>query len=171
MRISTTSLSDRCVSDCQTSSDFARRIAHSEWVRRKHETAQRKREDEERAAKKRQEQEEKMARKKEERARFERDNFLEWTERKRRQELDRRAIFQNELELQKHLKEMEDKAAVAKALYLRQWICKKKEEQKGAIILFCVIHTSQRNEKKDNSKNRFFFLQFDMRSRNRHREK
>ncbi|XP_014474178.1 PREDICTED: uncharacterized protein KIAA1211 homolog isoform X2 [Dinoponera quadriceps] len=108
-----------------------RRIAHSEWVRRKHEAARRKREDEERATKKRQEEEEEMVRTKEERVRLEKENFLKWMEGKRRQELDRRAMFQNELELQKCLKEIEDKTAVAKALYLRQWIRKKKEEQKA----------------------------------------
>ncbi|XP_032671062.1 nucleolar protein 58 isoform X2 [Odontomachus brunneus] len=134
MRISITSLSDPDVSNCRQLSsggtDFARRIAYSEWIRRKHKAAQRKREDEERAMKKRQEEEEKTTQKKEERARLEKQNFLKWIEGKRRQELDRKAMLQNELELQTRLKEIEDKAAIAKTLYLRQWIHKKKEEQK-----------------------------------------
>lgn len=143
MRISITSLSDPDISNrrqLSSETDFARRIAHSEWIRRKHEAVQRKREDGERAMKKRQEEEEKTTRKKEERARLEKQNFLKWMEGKRQQELDRKAMLQNELELQKRLKEIEDKAAVAKTLYHHQWIHKKKEEQKGAVILFYVTH-------------------------------
>ncbi|EFN87094.1 hypothetical protein EAI_06770 [Harpegnathos saltator] len=134
VRISTRSLlSDPNVSNCQMSreSDFARRISHSEWIRRKREAAQRKREDEKQVAKKRQEEEEKIAQEKEERARLEKENFLKWMEGKRRQELDRKVMFQNELELQKRLKKIEENATVVKALYLRQWIRKKKEEQRA----------------------------------------
>lgn len=115
--------------------NLGRRIAHSEWIRRKHEAAQRKKEEEERAAKGRQEEEKRVAREKEERARLEKENFLKWVETKKRQELDRKAMLENELELQKRLKEIEDKAAVAKALYLRQWVHKKKAEQRGAMWL------------------------------------
>nr|XP_012227703.1 PREDICTED: inner centromere protein [Linepithema humile] len=135
VRISATSLAidSSSASDCQMTDmpNLGRRIAHSEWIRRKHEAARRKKEEEERAAKKRQEEEKRVAREKEERARLEKENFLKWVETKKRQELDRKAMLENELELQKRLKEIEDKAAVAKALYLRQWAHKKKEEQKA----------------------------------------
>lgn len=148
MRISTTSLSDPDASNCQGScgpDDIARRIAHSEWVRRKREAAQRKREDEERATKKRQEEEAEMIRKKEEKAQLERLHFLKWMEEKRQQELDRKATFQaNELELQKRLKEIEDKAAVAKARYFRQWIHKKTQEQEGAVVV-ATLYVTARN--------------------------
>lgn len=80
----------------------------------------------------RQEQEVEIARQKEEKARLEKENFLKWVERKKRQELDRRAVLESELELQRRLKEIEDKTVAAKARYLRQWIHKKKEEEKGA---------------------------------------
>ncbi|XP_018392590.1 PREDICTED: coiled-coil domain-containing protein 34-like [Cyphomyrmex costatus] len=135
VRISTTSLSveSSSVSDHQMSnrSDFGRRIAHSDWMRKKHEAAQRTREKEERAAKKRQEEEEREAQKKEERARLEKENFLKWVERKRQQELDRRAMLENELELQRRLKEIEDNLAGAKTTYLHRWFHRKKEEQKA----------------------------------------
>ncbi|XP_020279381.1 protein PXR1 isoform X2 [Pseudomyrmex gracilis] len=111
--------------------DLRKRIAHSEWVRRKREIAQRRKEDEERAARKRREEDEKLAREKEERARLEKENFLKWIERKKQEELNRKAMLENELELQKRLKEIEDKAAIAKVLNLRQWIRKKEEEQKA----------------------------------------
>lgn len=135
MRISTTSLSiESSVGDRQASngSDVSRRIAHSEWMRRKHEAAQRAREKEERATKKRQEEEGRVALEKEERTRLEKENFLKWVERKRQQELDRRAMLENELELQRRLKEIEDNLAGAKTTYLRRWYHRKKEEQKGA---------------------------------------
>ncbi|KYN45035.1 hypothetical protein ALC56_00509 [Trachymyrmex septentrionalis] len=130
VRISTTSLSvESSISNHHQISDLDRRIAHSEWMRKKHEAAQRTREKEELALKKRQEEEEREAQKKEERARLERENFLKWIERKRQQELDRRAMLENELELQRRLKEIEDNLAGAKTTYLRRWFHKKKEEQ------------------------------------------
>lgn len=138
MRISTTSLSvESSVSDRQVSngSDLGRRIAHSEWMRKKHEAAQRARDKEERAAKKRQEEEEREAREKEERTRLEKENFLKWIERKRQQELNRRATLETELELQRRLKEIEDNLAGAKTTYLRRWFHRKKEERKGAAII------------------------------------
>lgn len=138
MRISTTSLSiESSVSDRQVSngSDLGRRIAHSEWMRKKHEAAQRAREKEERAAKKRQEEEERVAREKEEKTRLEKENFLKWVERKRQQELDRRAMLENELELQRRLKEIEDNLAGAKTTYLSRWFRRKKKERKGAVVL------------------------------------
>lgn len=137
VRISTTSLSvESSVGDRQASngSDL-RRIAHSEWMRKKQEAAQRAREKEERAAKKRQEEEERAAREKEERTRLEKENFLKWIERKRQQELDRRATLENELELQRRLKEIEDNLAGAKTTYLRRWFHRKTEEQKGAAVV------------------------------------
>lgn len=136
MRISTTSIGSSA-GDRQASneSDLGRRIAHSEWMRKKHEAAQRAKEKEERAAKKRQEEEERAAREKEERTRLEKQNFLKWVERKRQQELDRRAVLENELELQKRLKEIEDNLAGAKITYLHRWFHRKKEEQKGATVV------------------------------------
>jgi len=123
-------------------SDIDRRSAHSEWMRKKHEAAQRTREKKELALKKRQEEEEREVQKKEEKARLERENFLKWIERKRQQELDRRAMLENELELQKHLKEIEDNLAGAKSTYLRRWFHKKKEEEKGTIrrLLRCYAY-------------------------------
>ncbi|XP_024867051.1 vicilin-like seed storage protein At2g18540 [Temnothorax curvispinosus] len=129
VRISTTSFSTE--SSGSNGSDLSRRLAHSEWMRKKHEAAQKAREKEEHAAKKRQEEEERAAREKEERTRLEKENFLKWVERKRQQELDRRAILENELELQRRLKEIEDNLAGAKTTYLRRWFHKKKEEQKA----------------------------------------
>ncbi|EGI59413.1 hypothetical protein G5I_12434, partial [Acromyrmex echinatior] len=132
VRISTTSLSvESSVSNHHQISDLDRRIAHSEWMRKKHEAAQQTREKKELALKKRQEEEEREAQKKEERARLERENFLKWIERKKQQELDRRAMLENELELQRRLKEIEDNLAGAKTTYLRRWFHKKKEEQKA----------------------------------------
>lgn len=116
--------------------DLGKRIGHSEWIRRKDEETQRRKQEEERAAEKRQEKEGRMAREKEARARLEKENFLKWIEKKRQQELERKAILENELELQRRLKEIEDKATVAKALYLRQWIQRKEEEQKSMAITF-----------------------------------
>lgn len=72
-----------------------------------------------------------MVQEKEEKTRLEKENFVKWMERKRQEELERKAMLENELELRECLKEIEEKAAVAKAIYLRQWIHKKKEEQKG----------------------------------------
>lgn len=134
-RISTTSLSvESSVSQVSNGSEDGRRIAYSEWMRKKHEAAQRAREKEERAAKKRQEVVERVAREKEERTRLEKENFLKWIERKRQQELDRRAMLENELELQRRLKEIEDNLAGAKTTYLRRWFHRKTEEQKGAAV-------------------------------------
>ncbi|XP_011257177.1 histone-lysine N-methyltransferase, H3 lysine-79 specific [Camponotus floridanus] len=131
VRISMTSLSTGPSSDYQASNaDLGKRIGHSEWIRRKDEETQRRKEEEERTAKKRQEEEERMAQEKKAKARLEKENFLKWMEKKRQQEVERKAILENELELQRRLKEIEDKAAVAKALYLRQWIQRKEEEQK-----------------------------------------
>jgi len=138
VRISTTSLPiESNVNErhqVSNGSDLGRRIAHSEWMRKKFEAGQRAREKNERDAKKRQEEKEREAREKEERARLEKENFLKWIERKRQQELDRRAMLENELELQRRLKEIEDNLAGAKTTYLRQWFQKKKEEQKGDYI-------------------------------------
>lgn len=136
MQISTTSFSESSVDDRQASNgtDLGRRIAHSEWMRKKYEAAQRAKEKEERAAKRRQEEEERAALEKEERTRLEKENFLKWVERKRQQELDRRAMLENELELQRCLKEIEDNLAGAKTTYLRQWFHRKKETQKGAVV-------------------------------------
>lgn len=138
MRISTTSIGSSANGDRQASSesDLGRRTAHSEWMRKKQEAAQRAKEKEERAAKKRQEEEERAAREKEERTRLERQNFLKWVERKRQQELDRRAMLENELELQRRLKEIEENLAGAKITHLRRWFYRKKEEQKGETVVF-----------------------------------
>ncbi|XP_011872192.1 PREDICTED: coiled-coil domain-containing protein 34-like [Vollenhovia emeryi] len=134
VRISTTSITTKSsnVDDRQASNgcDLDRRIAYSEWMRRKHEAAQRAREKEERAARKREEEEERAAREKEERTRLEKENFLKWVERKRQQELDRRAMLENELELQRRLKKLEDNLAGADITYLRRWYHRKKEERK-----------------------------------------
>lgn len=140
MRISTTSLSvESSTGDHQISngsSDLGRRIAYSEWMRKKHEAAQRAKEKEERAARKRQEEEEREAQEKEEKARLEKENFLKWIESKRQQEVNRKAMLENELELQRRLKEIEDNLAGAKTTYLRRWFHRKKEEQKGGTILY-----------------------------------
>ncbi|XP_039311155.1 coiled-coil domain-containing protein 34 [Solenopsis invicta] len=135
IRISTTSLSvESSTGDHQISngsSDLGRRIAYSEWMRKKHEAAQRAKEKEERAARKRQEEEEREAQEKEEKARLEKENFLKWIESKRQQEVNRKAMLENELELQRRLKEIEDNLAGAKTTYLRRWFHRKKEEQKA----------------------------------------
>lgn len=136
MRISTTSLSiESSIGDHQASNGSDRRIAYSEWMRKKHEAAQRAREKEEHAAKRRQEEEERAAREKEEKTRLEKENFLKWVENKRQQELDRRAMLENELEMQRCMKEIEDQLAGAKITYLRRWFGRKKQEQKGATVL------------------------------------
>ncbi|XP_011643885.1 vicilin-like seed storage protein At2g18540 [Pogonomyrmex barbatus] len=131
-RISTTSV-DSNVSDHHQpgKSDLGKRIDHSEWIRRKQEIAQRAKEKEERAAKRRQAEEEKAAREKEEKMRLEKENFLKWVKRKRQQELDRRAVLENELELQRRVKELENKLADANIQYLRQWFHRKQAEQKA----------------------------------------
>lgn len=77
------------------------------------------------------EAENRLAKEREERERRERENFLQWNERKRKEEATKRENVERELEFERRLKEVEDKAIVAKTIYLRQWARKKEEQQKG----------------------------------------
>ncbi|XP_033220840.1 histone-lysine N-methyltransferase, H3 lysine-79 specific-like isoform X2 [Belonocnema kinseyi] len=130
---STTSLSTINLSERQTLSGvpIARQIAHAEWVREKEREALKIKEVKRKLEKKKKEEEERNQRENEERERRERKSFLRWAERKKKEEATKKEAVERELELQKRLKEVEDKAAVAKTIYLRQWARKKEEEHKA----------------------------------------
>ncbi|KAF3428671.1 hypothetical protein E2986_02203 [Frieseomelitta varia] len=112
-------------------SGAVKKITYSEWMRRKQEMARRRKEEEDLFERQRQMEEERLAREKQERECRERENFLKWSERKKKEEEKKKAAMEKELKLQKQLKEVEDKTAVVKTLYLRQWARKKKEEEKA----------------------------------------
>ncbi|XP_076180844.1 uncharacterized protein LOC143153465 isoform X2 [Ptiloglossa arizonensis] len=132
VQVSTTSLSSISISENKsTESNRLKKISYNEWMRKKQQAAQQKKEEEDQALKKKQTEAERLAREKEERESQERDNFLKWTEKKKKEREQKKLVIEKELELQKLLKEIEDKAAGAKSLYLRQWAHKKREEEKG----------------------------------------
>ncbi|XP_035730205.1 inner centromere protein-like isoform X1 [Vespa mandarinia] len=132
VHISTTSSIDSSkASQVVEESSPVRKSAHEEWLRKKRLYLQRKREEEEMLETKKREEEERLAREREEKGRRERENFFKWAERKKKEEEDKKAALEKEMEIEKQLKEFEEKALVAKALYLRQWTRKKEEEQKA----------------------------------------
>ncbi|XP_015605051.1 inner centromere protein A isoform X2 [Cephus cinctus] len=132
MHYSSTSLSGSTVSEQHLSGvALARKLAHKEWVKEKERMVQRKKSLEHRAEERRKAEEEKVEREREERRRKERESFIRWAERKRKEDLDRRKVIESELELQKRLKEVEERATMAKTIYLKQWARKKEEEYKA----------------------------------------
>ncbi|XP_071867995.1 uncharacterized protein [Bombus fervidus] len=132
VQVSTSSISGvRITGNGRNESDVGKKITYSEWMRRKQEIARRKKEEEDEAERQRQMEEDRLAREKIERECRERENFVKWSEMKKKEEERKKAVAEKELELQKQLKEVEDKAAVAKTLYLRQWARKKKEEERA----------------------------------------
>ena len=126
----------------------ARQIAHANWVREKEKEALKIKEEKRQAEQKKREKEEKMEREREERERREMECFRRWAERKKREEAARREAVERELELQRRFKEVEDKAAIAKTIYLRQWARKKEEEQKGIIFSIIIIYSTLQNRLK-----------------------
>ncbi|KAI4474481.1 hypothetical protein M0802_015585 [Mischocyttarus mexicanus] len=110
---------------------MARKCAHEEWLRKKQIYLQRKKEKEDMMKTKEREEEERLERERVEKERREKENFVKWTERKKKEEAGKKAALENEMKLEKQLKELEEKTVVAKALCLRQWARKKEEEQKA----------------------------------------
>ncbi|XP_015185825.1 PREDICTED: myosin-M heavy chain [Polistes dominula] len=131
VHISTTSISSSNISQTDDKPLMARKSAHEEWLRKKQFYLQRKKEKEDMIKNKEREEEERLEREKEEKERRERENFVKWTERKKKEEADRKAALENEMKIEKQLKELEEKTVIAKALCLRQWARKKEEEQKA----------------------------------------
>ncbi|XP_046737365.1 vicilin-like seed storage protein At2g18540 [Diprion similis] len=132
VQFSSSSLSSSAFSDSRTSGlDLARRIAHQEWVQKKQRAALQKSEAERKAELRRRQKEERAERERLERERNERDNFLKWQERKKKEEADRKQAVEQELELQRRLKAVEDRAAIAKIIHLQQWARKKEVAQKA----------------------------------------
>ncbi|KAK2575085.1 hypothetical protein KPH14_008815 [Odynerus spinipes] len=131
VHITTGSIASSELSHRVDESALARKNAHEEWLRKKQMYLQQKKEEEEMLEIKKREEEERLARDKEEKERREKENFLKWAERKKKEEADKKAALDKELELERQLKDLEDKAVVAKALCLRQWARKKEEKQKA----------------------------------------
>ncbi|KAK9298136.1 hypothetical protein QLX08_008452 [Tetragonisca angustula] len=131
VEVSSSISSMRMSKDGPNESGAVKKITYSEWMRRKQEMARRRKEEEDLAERQREMEEERLAREKQERECRERENFLKWSERKKKEEEKKKAAMEKELKLQKQLKEVEDKTAVVKTLYLRQWARKKKEEEKA----------------------------------------
>ncbi|XP_043487982.1 reticulocyte-binding protein 2 homolog a-like [Polistes fuscatus] len=131
VHISTTSISSSNISQMDDEPLMARKSAHEEWLRKKQIYLQRKKEKEDMMKTKEREEEERLEREREEKERRERENFVKWTERKKKEEADKKAALENEMKMEKQLKELEEKTVIAKALCLRQWARKKEEEQKA----------------------------------------
>ncbi|KAG7211015.1 hypothetical protein KM043_016378 [Ampulex compressa] len=129
VQVSATSFSSTSLSENRFS--ITRKIAHEEWIRKKQRVWQQKREQEELKERNKQAEEERLECQRKERECKERENFLRWVERKKKEEVERKIALEKEADLEKRLKEIESKAAVGKALHLRQWARKKKEEQKA----------------------------------------
>lgn len=110
----------------------SRQIAHEDWLRQKEQRSLKLKEEKRRAEKIQKEKEEKIKREKEERERKEQETFVKWVERKKQEEAIKQEILRKELEIQKRLKDIEDKAVVAKTIYLRQWARKKEVDHKGS---------------------------------------
>lgn len=134
VQFSSTSLSSSGYSDNDRSGlSLARKIAHEEWIQNKERDAKRRSEIERRDEINRRKEEEKIEMERIERERRERESFLRWQERKKREENARRIAVERELELQRRLKDVEDNAALAKVIHLRQWARKKEETFKGFV--------------------------------------
>nr|XP_046469008.1 coiled-coil domain-containing protein 34-like [Neodiprion pinetum] len=132
VQLSSSSVSSSTFSDSRTSGPvLARRIAHQEWVRKKQRAALQKSEAERRAELRCRQEEERAERERVERERKERENFLRWQERKKKEEADRKLAVEQELEFQRRLKAVEDRAAIAKIIHLQQWARKKEAAQKA----------------------------------------
>lgn len=132
VQVSTASLTSISISENRSNeSELAKKITYSEWMRKKQESERRRKEEEDMVEERKRMEAERVVREKEVRETRERENFLKWTERKKKEEEKRKAVVEKELELQKQLKVVEDKASVVKNLYLRQWARKKDEKEKG----------------------------------------
>ncbi|KAL0128819.1 hypothetical protein PUN28_003892 [Cardiocondyla obscurior] len=132
MQISTTSLSVQSNDHrALNGSDLgSKRLTHLEWMRKKSEAMQRAKKEEEHAAKIRQEEAERSAREKDNRTRLEKERLVKWLERKKQEELDKKAALEKELRNQKIVKELERILEGANLVYRRQWSGRKKHEQK-----------------------------------------
>ncbi|XP_076285702.1 uncharacterized protein LOC143211692 [Lasioglossum baleicum] len=132
VQVSTASLSSISISEARsTNDDLLKKIPYSEWMRRKQQAARQKKDEEDQVERKKQMEIDQLAREKEERESRERENFLRWTERKRKEEERKKQMVAKEMDMQRKLKEFEDKSVVMKTLCLRQWEHKKKEEEKA----------------------------------------
>nr|XP_031836094.1 stress response protein NST1-like [Nomia melanderi] len=131
VQVSTASLSSISILETRSMKHDLKKIPYSEWMRCKQQAARQKREEEDQAKREEQMEAERLVREKEERESRERENFLKWSERKRKEEERKKEMVAKELEMQKKLKEFEDKSVVMKSLCLRQWAHKKKEEEKA----------------------------------------
>lgn len=95
------------------------------------------------AEKMRQEEEEKIKSEKEEKERRDQETFVRWIERKKHEQVVKQQMLKRELELQKRLKDIEDKAVVAKTIYLRQWARKKEEDHKSKLFPFFFTNSTK----------------------------
>ncbi|XP_043480564.1 protein MNN4-like [Leptopilina heterotoma] len=108
----------------------SRKIAHEKWMLEKEQRILKLKEKKRQAEKMKQEEEEKIKSEKEEKERRDQETFVRWIERKKHEQIVKQQILRRELELQKRLKDIEDKAVVAKTIYLRQWARKKEDDHK-----------------------------------------
>ncbi|XP_043684216.1 coiled-coil domain-containing protein 34-like isoform X1 [Vespula pensylvanica] len=154
VHISTASIGSSKASQMVEESSLARKSAHEEWLRKKQMYLQQKREEEEMLETKKREEEERLTREKEEKERREKENFFKWAEKKRKEEADKKTALEKEMEIEKQLKELEEKAVVAKALCLRQWARKKEEEQKEFNLCTIAQQRAQQLKEEQDEKER-----------------
>lgn len=142
---STTSFSTTNLSGRQNGILSSRQIAHEKWMQEKEQRIIKLKEKKRQEEKMRLNEEERIKREKEEKERRDQETFIKWIERKKNEESVKQEILRRELELQKRLKDIEDKAVVAKTIYLRQWARKKEENHKGNFISNFLLNVHLKN--------------------------
>lgn len=113
---------------------LSREISYENWARDKHRELQRRKLEERIAEEKKREKEEMEQRAREEKEQREYECYLEWVQRKKKEKLLKKKLMEKEECLKMRIKEVEDKAKLAKDICLKEWMRKKEEQQKGPII-------------------------------------
>lgn len=134
--LSTTSLSTAASRQRLNGLPLSRQISYENWSRDKHRELQHRKDEQRKTELRRRELEEREKREREEKERRDYENFLDWVERKKHEKTLKKELVEKEIELQKHIQIVEEKAKVAKDITLREWYRKKEEKQKGQFLFF-----------------------------------
>ena len=108
-----------------------RKISYENWAREKQLELQSRRDVERLIEKERRKLEEFRLREKEEQERRDDECFVEWLKRKRKEKLLKRQLLEKELDLQRRIQDVDDKAKVVKDVYIKGWLREKEEQLKG----------------------------------------
>ncbi|XP_058794262.1 coiled-coil domain-containing protein 34-like [Phymastichus coffea] len=128
--LSTTSLSTAASCQRLNSTSMSHMLSYENWCSEKHREMQQRKYEQRESELRRRELEERKKREREEKERRDYDCFINWLERKKREESIKKELMEKELNLRKQIQDIEENAKVVKDMTLKKWYRKKEEQQK-----------------------------------------